>query len=130
MNWERPKTVTEVRSFLGLTGYYRRFIQNFSQLVQPLTRLPRKGMPFEWTDACEECFLELKGRLTSALVLTIPDLTRKFEVYCEASLKGLGCVLMQDHMVVAYASRQLKPHEEKYPTHDLELEAIVFALKI
>ncbi|XP_061376293.1 uncharacterized protein LOC133318320 [Gastrolobium bilobum] len=105
MNWERPKTVTEVRSFLGLAGYYRRFIQNFSQLVQPLTRLTRKGMPFEWTDACEECFLELKGRLTSSPVLTIPDPTRKFEVYCDASLKDLGCMLMQDHMVVAYASR-------------------------
>ena len=130
IQWERPKTVTEVRSFLGLAGYYRRFIQNFSRIALPLTKLTRKGSPFKWTDQCEASFQELKTRLTTPPVLIIPDPTRHFEVYSDASKKGLGCVLMQDKRVVAYASRQLRPHEGNYPTHDLELAAVVFALKI
>ncbi|XP_061339376.1 uncharacterized protein LOC133286051 [Gastrolobium bilobum] len=130
MDWERPKTVSEVRSFLGLAGYYRRFIKGFSTMVLPLTCLTRKEIPFVWTQECEDCFHALKEKLTTAPILTLPDPERTFEVYCDASGKGLGCVLMQDRRVVAYASRQLKPHEENYPTHDLELAAIVFALKI
>ena len=130
LEWERPTTVTEVHSFLGLAGYYRRFIQGFSSLVLPLTRLTRKGQPFVWKNECEECFNELKTRLTSAPVLVIPDPALGFQIYSDAFKKGLGCVLMQNQQVVAYASRQLKPHEENYPTHDLELAAIVFALKI
>ena len=130
IQWERPKTVTEVRSFLGLAGYYRRFIQNFSRIALPLTKLTRKGSPFKWTDQCEASFQELKTRLTTPPVLIIPDPTGHFEVYSDASKKGLGCVLMQDKRVIAYASRQLRPHEGNYPTHDLELAAVVFALKI
>ena len=130
LQWERPKTITEVRSFLGLAGYYRRFISGFSQLVLPLTRLTRKGKPFVWNIECEEAFQELKNKLTTAPVLTIPDPLGNFEVYSDASKNGLGCVLMQDKKVIAYASRQLRPHEENYPTHDLELAAVVFALKI
>ena len=83
-----------------------------------------------WTDRCENSFQELKQKLTSAPVLVIPDTSRLFEVYCDASHQGLGCVLMQERRVVAYASRQLKSHEKNYPTHDLELAAVVFALKI
>ncbi|GAU48779.1 hypothetical protein TSUD_406220 [Trifolium subterraneum] len=130
LNWERPRTVSEIRSFLGLAGYYRRFILGFSEIALPLTRLTRKGAAFVWDELCENSFNLLKQKLTSAPVLVIPDPDKKYVVYCDASNKGLGCVLMQEGAVVAYASRQLKPHEENYPTHDLELAAIIFALKI
>ena len=129
-NWEQPKTPTEVRSFLGLAGYYRRFVQDFSKIAAPLTRLTRKNEKFEWTPKCEESFQELKKRLISAPVLTLPDETGNFVIFSDASHKGLGCVLMQHGKVIAYASRQLKDYETRYPTHDLELAAIVFALKI
>jgi hypothetical protein len=130
LHWDRPKTITETRSFLGMAGYYRRFIQGLSQLVLPLTRLTRKGKPFTWTEECEKSFQELRVWLTTAPVLTIPNPSGSFVVYSDASRNGLGCVLMQEGKVVAYASRQLRPHEENYPTHDLELAAVVFALKI
>ncbi|GAU47914.1 hypothetical protein TSUD_404670, partial [Trifolium subterraneum] len=130
LNWERPRTVSEVRSFLGLAGYYRRFILGFSEIALPLTWLTRKGAAFVWDEFCENSFNLLKQKLTSAPVLVIPDPDKKYVVYCDASNKGLGCVLMQEGAVVAYASRQLKPHEENYPTHDLEFAAIIFALKI
>ena len=129
-NWEQPRTVTEVRSFLGLAGYYRRFVQDFSILALPLTRLTRKNVKFEWDENCEQSFQQLKYCLTHAPVLTLPDDSGNFEIYSDASLNGLGCVLMQHGKVIAYASRQLKPHEMNYPTHDLELAAIIFALKI
>ena len=105
LNWERPKTVTEVRSFLGLASYYRRFVEGFSKKVNPLTWLTRKDQPFSWIEQCEECFEEMKKCLTTALVLVIPDTEKVFEVYCDASYQGQGCVLMQEKMVVAYASR-------------------------
>ncbi|KAL8121324.1 hypothetical protein AgCh_018164 [Apium graveolens] len=130
INWERPKTPTEVRSFMGLAGYYRRFVQDFSKVATPLTKLTRKNQKFEWDKKCEESFQELKNRLVSSPVLVLPDDQGNFVIYSDASYKGLGCVLMQHDKVIAYASRQLKPHEEKYPMHDLELAAIVFALKI
>jgi len=98
-------------------------------MVSPLTQLTRKDQPFSWTDKCEECFEEMKRRLTTASVLAILDTSKKFEVYCDASYQGLGCVLMQDKRSMAYASRQLKVHEKNYPTHDLELAVVVFALK-
>ena len=130
VEWNRPNSVTEVRSFLGLAGYYRRFVEGFSHLAMPLTRLTQKGAKFEWTRKCEESFQELKRRLVSAPILTIPSGSGGFTIYSDASRKGLGCVLMQHGKVVAYASRQLKPYEQNYPTHDLELAAVVFALKI
>ena len=128
-NWEQPTTVTEVRSFLGLAGYYSRFIEGFSKIAGPLHCLTRKGVKFEWTDRCEESFQTLKEKLTSAPVLTLPEGNEGFEVYSDASRQGLGCVLMQHRRVMAYASRQLKKHELNYPTHDLELAAVIFALK-
>lgn len=128
--WPRPTTVTEVRSFLGLAGYYRRFVEGFSSLAMSLARLTRKGTRFVWSMECERSFAELKQRLTSAPILTLPLGTGGFVIYSDASKKGLGCVLMQHGKVIAYASRQLKSHEENYPTHDLELAAVVFALKI
>ena len=130
VQWEPPKTIFEIRSFLGLAGYYRRFVEGFSSLAAPLTRLTRKGVPFIWNQRCEESFRELKARLVSAPVLTLPVSGRGYVVFSDASRIGLGCVLMQDDRVVAYASRQLRPHEANYPTHDLELAAVVFALKI
>ncbi|CAA0817688.1 Uncharacterized mitochondrial protein AtMg00860, partial [Striga hermonthica] len=129
-NWSTPRSPSEVRSFLGLAGYYRRFIEGFSKIALPLSQLTRKSVKFEWTDRCEASFQELKMRLTSAPVLAIPDPSRSFTIFSDASRQGLGCVLMQDGQVVAYASRQLKPHEQNYPTHDLELAAVVHALKI
>ncbi|KAL0554254.1 hypothetical protein IC582_008171 [Cucumis melo] len=128
--WTRPSTVSEVRSFLGLADYYRRFVENFSRIATPLTQLTRKGTPFVWSKACEDSFQNLKQKLVTAPVLTVPDGSGSFVIYSDASKKGLGCVLMQQGKVVAYASRQLKRHEQNYPTHDLELAAVVFALKI
>ena len=129
-NWKQPKTVIEVRSFLGLAGYYRRFIEGFSKIARPMTELTKKDKKFMWTEACEKSFQELKKRLIIAPVLTLPDIHKYFVVFCDASRQGLGCVLMQDGKVVAYASRQLKVHEKNYPTHDLELAAVIHALKI
>ncbi|KAA0063393.1 pol protein [Cucumis melo var. makuwa] len=129
-SWTRPSTVSEVRSFLGLAGYYRRFVENFSRIATPLTQLTRKGAPFVWSKTCEDSFQNLKQKLVTAPVLTVPDGSGSFMIYSDASKKGLGCVLMQQGKVVAYASRQLKSHEQNYPTHDLELAAVVFALKI
>uniref|UniRef100_A0A6N2LEE9 Reverse transcriptase domain-containing protein n=1 Tax=Salix viminalis TaxID=40686 RepID=A0A6N2LEE9_SALVM len=123
LKWERPTSVTEIRSFLGLAGYYRRFIEGFSLITQ-------KNKKWVWSEECERSFQELKRRLTTAPVLTLPSGIEGFVVYSDASGKGLGCVLMQHGKVIAYASRQLKTHEVNYPVHDLELAAVVFALKI
>ena len=95
-----------------------------------MTRLTRKEVKFEWDDRCEEAFQELKRRLTSAPILIVPDRGQGYTVYCDASRARLGCVLMQSGRVVAYGSHQLKNHEQNYPTHDMELATVVFALKI
>ncbi|KAI3676199.1 hypothetical protein L1987_85800 [Smallanthus sonchifolius] len=128
--WPRPTSVTEIRSFLGLAGYYRRFVEGFSIIALPLTQLQRKGVKYTWNDDREKSFEELKKRLVSAPILTLPSGSGGYQVYSDASKKGLGCVLMQHGKVIAYASRQLKPYEVNYPTHDLELAAVAFALKI
>jgi hypothetical protein len=130
LNWSPPKNVPEIRSFLGLAGYYRRFIEGFSKIVKPLTTLLEKGKDFKWDEKCQASFEKLKKRLTTAPVLIMPDIHKGFDVYCDASRQGLGCVLMHEGKVVAYASRQLRKHEQNYPTHDLELAAVVHALKI
>ena len=130
LNWKPPRNVTEVRSFLGLAGYYRRFVKGFSMIATPMTKLLQKDVKFEWTEKCQKSFDQLKTYLTEAPILVQPESGKEFVIYSDASLLGLGCVLMQEGRVVAYASRQLKPHERNYPTHDLELAAIVFALKI
>ena len=111
MSWERLKLVFEIRSFLGLTRYYKRFIEDFSQLVAPLMKLTRKQVKFEWNDLCEQAFQELKMRITSAPILIVPKKQQMYTVYCNASKDGLGCVLMQSAKVVAYGSWQLKNHE-------------------
>ena len=113
-----------------MAGYYRKFVEGFSKIAAPLTRLTRKEEPFLWSETCQQSFDELKRRLTSAPVLTLPLGQDGFAMYCDASMQGLGCVLMQNDKVIAYASRQLKKHEQNYPTHDLELAAVIFALRI
>ena len=130
VNWKPSRSVTEVRSFLGLAGYYRRFVKGFSIIASPLTKLLRKGVMFEWSDKCQNSFEQLKEMLVEAPVLTQPTSGKEYTLYSDASGIGLGCVLMQNDKVVAYASRQLKSPEQNYPTHDLELAAVVFALKI
>jgi hypothetical protein len=128
--WKSPKSVTKIRNFLGLAGYYHWFIENFSKIAKPMTELLKSNTPFVWSDKCEASFRELKTRLTTTSVLTLLDASKDFVVYCDASRQGLDCVLMQGGKVVAYASRQLRKHEENYPTHDLELAAVIHALKI
>jgi hypothetical protein len=128
--WESPKNVGDIRSFLGLAGYYRRFIENFSKIAKLMTELLKRDKKFEWTDSCEASFQELKKRLVSAPVLCLPDIQKDFQVYCNASRQGLGSVLMQNGKVVSYATHQLKHHERNYPTHDLELASVVHALKV
>jgi hypothetical protein len=130
LNWMPPTNASEIRSFLGLVGYYRWFIKDFSKITKPMTSLLEKNKEFDWTEECQVSFEELKKRLPSAPVLILPDITKKFDIYCDASRQGLGCVLLQDGQVVSYASRHLRKHEENYPTHDLELAAVVHALKI
>jgi hypothetical protein len=128
--WSIPTIVTEIQSFLGLVGYYRRFIEGFSKIAKPMTSLMEKGREFKWDEKCQESFDQLKERLMSPPVLIMPDLQKGFDIYCDACGQGLGCVLMQEGQVIAYASRQLRKHELNYPTHDLELAAVVHALKI
>jgi hypothetical protein len=103
--WEQPHNVSEIRSFLGLAGYYCRFIENFSKIARPMTNLLKKTQEFEWTPDCEKSFQDLKKRLTTTPVLALPDISKDFIVYCDASRQGLGCVLMHNGRVIAYASR-------------------------
>ena len=130
VKWKPPKNVSEVRSFLGLAGHYRKFVEGFSRIVAPLTKLSRKDVKYDWVDAYRQSFKELKGRLNSAPILALPNGRDGFVIYSDAPRQGLGYVLMQNDKVIAYATRQLKKHEENYPTHDLKLIAVVFALKI
>ncbi|GJR45604.1 putative reverse transcriptase domain-containing protein [Tanacetum coccineum] len=111
------------------SSYYRRFIANFSKIAKPLASLTQKNQKYEWGREQEEAFQTLKDNLCNAPILSLPDGPEDFVVYCDASNQGLGCVLMQRGKVIAYASRQLKIHEKNYTTHDLELGAVVFALK-
>ncbi|KAK5811401.1 hypothetical protein PVK06_026731 [Gossypium arboreum] len=94
VQWKTPKNVSEVRSFLGLAGYYRRFVNGFSKIALPMTKLLQKNVPFVWNDQCQESFMKLKQMLTEAPVLTLPESGKDFIVYSDASLNGLGCVLM------------------------------------
>jgi hypothetical protein len=130
LSWNTPTSVTDIPSFLGLAGYYRRFIEGFSKISKPMTELLGKDKKFEWSTKCKAIFQALKKRFTTAPVLVMPDMEKSFSIYYEASGQGLGCVLMQDGHVMVYASRQLRKHEQHYPTHDLELAAVVHTLKV
>ena len=129
-NWPRTLTPSDMKSFLGLAGYLRRFKDGFVSTASLLTTLSQKSKKFEWLEACEKSFQLLKDWLTLAPVLTLPEGTKGFVVYCGSSHVGLGCVLMQHGKVIAYASRQLKAHKRNYQAHDLDLAAMVFSLKI
>nr|GEW93299.1 putative reverse transcriptase domain-containing protein [Tanacetum cinerariifolium] len=124
-----PMTPTEVRKFLGLAGYYRRFIEGFYLISKPLIKLTQKNKKYEWGKEEEESFQTLKKKLYSAPILAFPKGTKDFVVYCDASPKGYGVVLVQREKVIADASRQLKVHKENYTSHDLELGAVVFTLR-
>nr|GEX74646.1 putative reverse transcriptase domain-containing protein [Tanacetum cinerariifolium] len=166
-DWASPNSPTKIRQFLGLAGYYRRFIEGFSKIAKPMTKLTKKKVKFEWGDKQRAVFQLLKQKLCSAPIMALPEGSEDFIVYCDASNKGLGAVLMQRgkklcsapilalpegsedfivycdasnkglgamlmqrEKVISYASRQLKIHEKNYTTHDLELGAVVFTLKI
>ncbi|XP_074297113.1 putative mitochondrial protein AtMg00860 [Silene latifolia] len=91
-NWVRPKNMADIRSFLGLAGYYRRFVNYFSKIAKPLTTLMRKRNQFRWNESCKKAFQTLKERLTTAPILALPDGSDNFEVYTDASKNGMGCV--------------------------------------
>jgi hypothetical protein len=105
LEWKSPTSVHQVRSFLGLAGYYRMFILDFSKIVQPITELLKNDVKFDWSPKCNEAFEQLKVLLTTAPVLAQPDIEKPFDVYCDASDNGLGCVLMQEGRILVYASR-------------------------
>jgi hypothetical protein len=126
--WPVPKNVIEVRSFMGLLGYYRRFIVGFSRIAHPITSLQRKEKMFQWTKDCDINFQQMKLLLTSALILRIADPNEDFLVCTDACKEGLGGVVNQNGFTICYESKKLKEHERNYATHDLELEAIVHTL--
>nr|GEZ70848.1 putative reverse transcriptase domain-containing protein [Tanacetum cinerariifolium]GEZ76732.1 putative reverse transcriptase domain-containing protein [Tanacetum cinerariifolium] len=129
-NWKTPESSTEIRSFLGLVGYHWRFIENFSKIAKPLTRLTQKNKTYVWGNKQDEDLLILTEKLCNAPVLALPDGPNDYVVYCDASKQGFRYVLMRRGKVIAYASRQVKTHENNYTTHNLELGVVVFALKI
>jgi hypothetical protein len=104
LDWKPPKSVHQIRSFLGLAGYYRRFIPDLSRIAKPMTELLKKGVKFVWSEECDQTFHTLRKHLTSAPILTQPDMSKLFEVFCDASGTGLGCVLMQENRVIAGTS--------------------------
>jgi hypothetical protein len=104
LDWKPPTSVTQVRSFLGLVGYYGRFILNFSKISKPVTELLKKGNKYIWSKDYDEAFLTLKNLLTTSPMLVQPDIAKPFDVYCDASSTGLGCVLMQEGRVISYSS--------------------------
>eukprot|EP00253_Pinus_taeda_P014588 PITA_14588 len=130
MDWPVPKDVADVRSFMGLAGYYRRFVEGFSRVASPITSLQKKGKSFQWTPNCQKSFEQLKHLLTTTPILCIADPNKDYVVCTDASKEGLGGVLMQEGKVIAYESRKLKEHEQRYSAYDLELAAVIHALKI
>nr|GFB79648.1 putative reverse transcriptase domain-containing protein [Tanacetum cinerariifolium] len=124
-DWASPKTHTEIRQFLCLAGYYRRFIEGFSKIAKSMTKLTQKAIKFDCGEKEENDFQLIRQKLCSAPILALPEGSEDFVVYCDASHKGLEAVLMQREKVIAYVSRQLKVHERNYTTHDLELGSVV-----
>ena len=127
--WPRPTTPTMVRSFLGLAGFYRRFVRDFSSLAAPLHEFTKKGAVVDWKDKHEAAFLALKDRLCNAPLLQLPDFSKTFEVECDASNIGIGGVLLQDRRPIAYFSEKLSGATLNYPTYDKELYALIRVLR-
>lgn len=130
LSWPAPRNSKEVRSFMGLAGYYRRLVEGFSKIASSITNLQKKGTRFDSTERCQQAFNELKRRLTTAPVLKVPNMDKDFVICTNASGEGLGAVPMQEGGVIAYASRKLKVHEVNYATHDIEITAVFMALKM
>ena len=128
--WPVPKSVHDVRSFVGLATYFRRFVEKFSQMVAPLTRLTGKDIPFVWDESCQRAFEQVKHALTNAPILALPNFELPFEVITDASIEGLGGILLQNERPLAYESRRLIPAEVNYTTGEQELLAVVHALTI
>jgi hypothetical protein len=130
MEWPVPKDVAYIRSFMGITGYYHRFIEGFSRIAYPITSLQKKGTKFNWSEKCQDSFNKLKELLTTAPILKVEDLDKDITVCVDASKEGLGGVLTQKGHVICYETRKLKEHEKNYVTHDLELAAVIHTLKM
>jgi hypothetical protein len=130
MEWPPPKNFMKVCSFMGLAGYYRRFVEGFSKITNPITKLQKRNKEFVWTKKCLEEFQRLKELLTTTPMLKVLDMDTNFFVWTDTSKEGLGGVLMQDGRVISYISRKMSSNEENYVTHDLELLAIVYDLKV
>jgi hypothetical protein len=129
LDWKPPMTVHQVRNFLSLADYYRRFIPNFSKIAKHITNLLKKDEKFVWNTKRDEAFQTLKKLLTTSPMLAQPDIAKPFDIYCDESGTGLGCVLMQEGRVIAYSSHQLRPHEVHYLMHDLELATVIHVLR-
>ena len=122
-DWPMLKTVTELKGFLGLFTYYKRYVKGFSQFAAPLTNLKKKGA-FTWTDLAQQTFEEMKTIMSSCPVLALPDFSQPFIVECDASGEGIGAVLMQNHHSIAFESRKVKDYESHYSIYDKEMLAI------
>lgn len=130
MEWSVPKDVADIRSFMGLKGYYKWLVEGFSRVAYPITSLQKKGRAFRWTPECQKGFEQLKYLLTTAPILSIVNPSKDYVVCMDTSKEGVGGVLMQEGKVIAYESRKLKEHEQKYFAYDLELTAIIHTLKM
>jgi len=130
MEWLIPKAMANIIFFMGLAGYYRRFVEGFSRVVYPITSLQKKGRAFRWTRECQKSFEQLKHLLTNAPILSIANPSKDYVVCTDVSKEGVGGMLMQEGKVIAYKSMKLKEHEHKYSIYDLELAAIIHALKM
>ena len=128
--WAEPKNVHEMRIFLGMTNYERKFVEGYSKITAPLTDLLKKGKRWIWTESCREAFEELKRRMVTAPILRLPDFERPFEVHTDASDFAIGGVLLQDGHPVAYESRKLQDRERRYPVHEKEMTAIIHCLHV
>jgi hypothetical protein len=130
LDWELPKLVLALRSFLGLASYYCKFIKNFAKIATPLTNLLKKSVgTYEWDGACEEAFKPLKGILVKAPVLKLPDFDKDFEIHSDASDFAIGGVLVQKGSPVAFESKKLSETERRWPTHEKEMWAVIHCLK-
>ena len=130
IEWPTQTNLHEVHSFIGLAGYYRIFVEGFSKNASPIMELRKNNKKFVWTELCEEAFTKIKQLSMTALVLKVPDMNKDFLVCTDASKEGLGCVLMKEGRVITYSSRKLRPHEENYVTHDLDIFSILYALRL